>query len=459
MKKVLFILFVLIFASSASAAVYKWVDEQGVINFTDDLTKIPPDYRDKAEEVNVPRMKSPIPYRTPIGKVAAGAQSGETAAQAPPIAQTLTREGDFAIKLAEVLKVGRAASEAEAESMLATVGVAPKNGWIADYPVTPDIIGELQNAIGEAADSSRLAMKKGEAITAFQDLAAQQDLPVRVDTESQYAGVEPPGDYGEYSRPEVINNYYYDQGPPVVTYYPPPPDYSYLYAWVPSPFWCTGFFFPGFFVLRDFNIIVGDHHGHHHVITNHFRDPGSGRIFAIDATRRHDGRNFGDGDTPRGRGFNSADARNGAQSIFERSRERMGLGNTPMPKTDRGLTNRNPAHLRSDSGTEKQPYNKGINPPSFSGRNGNYGRPAIIDRKVSRIPGETGFRGMSARTFSGPDGTNRQNRMTYQRPLSGETQSFRPPPHGGGQHLGSSPVGGRGSSGFHGGVGSSVFGH
>lgn len=96
----------------------------------------------------------------------------------PPIAQTLIREGDFAVKLAEALKIGQAKSEAEAENMLASVGIAPKNGWIADYPVTPDVIGELQNAIVTAVDSGKLAMKKDEAMKTLQELTAQQGLPV-----------------------------------------------------------------------------------------------------------------------------------------------------------------------------------------------------------------------------------------------------------------------------------------
>ena len=39
MKKFLFILFIFIFASSASAAVYKWVDERGA-DSSDIITKI-----------------------------------------------------------------------------------------------------------------------------------------------------------------------------------------------------------------------------------------------------------------------------------------------------------------------------------------------------------------------------------------------------------------------------------
>jgi len=89
-----------------------------------------------------------------------------------PMEQSLLREGAFAMKLAEALKIGPAESEAEAESRLAQIGIAPRNGWIADYPVTPQVIGELQNAVGAAADSGKLAMKKDEAIKTFQGFIA-----------------------------------------------------------------------------------------------------------------------------------------------------------------------------------------------------------------------------------------------------------------------------------------------
>src|SRR4030043_2438966 len=98
--------------------------------------------------------------------IMANAQSGQTTG-APPVSQTLVREGDFAVKLADTLKIGKPESEEEAESMLVSVGIAPRNGWIADYPVTPDIIGELQNAIGDAAESNRLPMGRESAFEAF----------------------------------------------------------------------------------------------------------------------------------------------------------------------------------------------------------------------------------------------------------------------------------------------------
>ena len=386
MRKLLFILFIFIFASSASAAVYKWVDERGVVNFADDYSKVPPEYRNKVEEVSISKMGPSGPSQPPLGNIAVAAQSGETPTQAPPIAQTLIREGDFAIKLAEALKIGGAKSEAEAESMLVSVGISPKNGWIADYPVTPDIIGELQNAIGAAVDSGNLRMTKNEAITALQDLAARQGLPVRADTEGPYAGVEPPRDYGEYSRPEVINNYYYNQGPPIVTYYPPPWDYYYLYAWVPYPFWCSGFWFPGFFVLHDFDtIIIVNRRGHR--FTNHFFHPRWRRTVTIDPARRSTERPFrAASDHPRTGGYSSAEARTGASSIFERSHERARSGSSAMVRPDRG-PNGGSSPSRSGNKAERQTINKMEgNTPTFRGQSGDQTRPPVIDRRTTRSP-------------------------------------------------------------------------
>ena len=136
----------------------------------------------------------------------------EKGMQAPPIEQTLVREGFFAMKLADALKIGEVKSEGEAESRLASMGIAPRNGWIADYPLTLNIIGELENAIGAAADSGKIAMKRDEAIKVFQDLIR--------DIKSQYAGVKPPPGR---------------QPPPEPYYYPYPYPYPYLYYY-PYPY-------------------------------------------------------------------------------------------------------------------------------------------------------------------------------------------------------------------------------
>ena len=138
------------------------------------------------------------------------------------IERSFAREGLFAMNLAEALEIGPAKSEAEAESMLASLGIAPKNGWIADYPVTPDIIGELQNAIGAAADSGKIAMNKSEAIKVFEDLV--------IEIESQYSRVEPSPSGEPY---------------PETYYYPYPFYFRFLYPYPyydPYPYYYGGYY-------------------------------------------------------------------------------------------------------------------------------------------------------------------------------------------------------------------------
>jgi hypothetical protein len=140
----------------------------------------------------------------------------------PSTEQNLVREGFFALELAEALKVGPVKSEAEAENSLASMGIAPKNGWIADYPLTPDVITELQNAIRTAADSGKIAMNKDQALKVFEDLITN--------IENQYARVEPPPGKEPYPEP-----YYYSE--PYPYYYP------YLYPfYYPYPYYFGGYY-------------------------------------------------------------------------------------------------------------------------------------------------------------------------------------------------------------------------
>jgi hypothetical protein len=171
-----------------------------------------------------------------------------------PVEPTLVRQGDFALSLVEVLKLGTAFSEAQAQKMLDEVGISPKSGWISDYPMAPDIMGELQDATGRAADNGYLTMNRSEALNIFQDLATDYGLPTIPEySETSYSETPPPPGSYDYTDPAVINHYYYQSGPPVVTYFPPPSGYYNLYSWVPYPFWWGGFWFSGYFVLNDFH--------------------------------------------------------------------------------------------------------------------------------------------------------------------------------------------------------------
>src|SRR6185369_6124133 len=100
-------------------------------------------------------MMSMLLLMLPAGVVA---DANQMYAGAPSIAQQLVREGDFALKLGLAVQVGTPQDEVEAENLLTEVGVMPKNGWIADYPVTPDIIDEIYSAVREAAVSNKISL-------------------------------------------------------------------------------------------------------------------------------------------------------------------------------------------------------------------------------------------------------------------------------------------------------------
>lgn len=371
------------------------------------------------------------------------AQSEQAAAQAPPVAPALVREGDFAMKLVGALKIGTAQNEADAETMLGSSGIAPKNGWIADYPVTPDIIGELQKAVGTAADSQRLPMGKDEALKALQSVSAELDLSVMADTSGKYSENQPPTS-PKYTEPAVVENYYYNEGPPVVTYYPPPWDYYYLYGWVPYPFWCSGFFFPGFFVLRDFHrTVIFAHHAV--AVTNHVFDHRTRTVVVLDPVKRIRGSGFrAERDVSHTGGFNSAEARRGAASISERSLGRVRSGNGMTGTTGKGLSG-NVALPKSENRPEEKVFrNRESNTGTIHGRT------------------DTGTisRGTNGRTFNNPSNIERQNEMNSQKPSTGEGRISSSPSRGNQRSFSTPSMGSRGSSGeFHGGGGGHSFGH
>src|SRR5512135_3106756 len=281
----------------------------------------------------------------------------------PPLAQSLVREGTLAVNLANALKIGSPANEAEAESALTSAGIAPRNGWVGDYPVTPDVVIELRNAVGSAADSEGLSMSKEEALNVFDNVTKDYELPVSAEnagpTVSPITSPDPPD-------PTVMNNYYAQEGPPVVTYYAPPADYSYLYNYVPYPFWWLNAWFPGYYMLADFIFPLfgygswlhgywggygygygggygrygywggygynhwggydhGGHNGGHgghgdarYAASNHYRPPDGGATHRIDpANRAHGG--FNDGNRAGGQRWTNSSAQRSAGAIYNRS--------------------------------------------------------------------------------------------------------------------------------------------
>lgn len=291
------------------------------------------------------------------------AQSAKTAARVPPVSQSLVREGDLAVALTEYLEMGAAKSEEEAETMLRAFGVTPRNGWIADYPVTPDIVGELEKAVTEAAAGGRLGMEKNEALRAFRTATVEAGIPVIAEISDAYPDTEP-----QYAESSVVEDYYSSEGPPVVTYYPPPPDYVYLYAWVPCPFYSGPSFFPGFYILRDFDktVMINKRVV---VVTNHVTDPKTRRVALIDPARRGTGKDYlTTVDRSRMGRLPSTDTRKGAPPAFDRGQQRTESTRSPAQKGDeRGAVS--PGGRGAPSARSFQGNGKSFNPsPSLGGR-------------------------------------------------------------------------------------------
>jgi hypothetical protein len=262
------------------------------------------------------------------------AQTEQAKPSPPPIAQNLVREGDFAVKLQSALGLGTGADEVEAENRLGDAGISPRNGWIADYPVTPDIMGELQKSVSEAAEAGKIEMGTDEALKRLNDVATGASLSV-----SPYTGTKtheaPPEEVEKYPNPSEINSYYYSEGPPVVTYYAPPPDFYYLYNWVPYPFWWYGFWFPGFFILHDFHrtVFVG-----HRVcfVSNHFNDFRAHRVFRIDPVERFHGKTFAGIGMANRRGFIATGVPHSERRIFNGPRTWGGPGGRTLTRPGPG---------------------------------------------------------------------------------------------------------------------------
>jgi hypothetical protein len=322
----------------------------------------------------------------------------------PPVAQALVREGDFAVRLVEALGLGSQQDEEGAEAVLSSAQIAPGMGWVSDFPVTPEVMGDLQRTVAAAADTRRLPMEKDEALKNMRAASAELGIPVAVDTDpadASTANIGPEQGYGGNEDSAWVDRYYEDYGAPVITYYPPPEDYYDQYVWVPYPFWYSGYYFTGFYCLHDFNRVVVFRHARKFV-TNHRIDRRTGRVFLIDPAdsfrRRHPhawARSAGSAAALRG----SSTGTIGARSIRRgsgpaetttvspaRSGSAGGWVQTQAP-SERGRTVR-PSPLRGSFSRPALPESSPVVQPRDGGRE-NFRRDESFDR--SHGSGHSGF--------------------------------------------------------------------
>ena len=423
--------------------------------------------------------------------------TGQMSANNPPVGQPLIPEGVFAVQLVEALKLGQAQDEAQAESMLSAVGIEPKNGWIAGYPVTPPMIGEIEKGVAGAADAGKLGMGKEQALKAVGDMKARLGLSVTqgaaappatqvtaggqsastvaykyidkngfIHFTDQYESipkeyrnqveviretVQPPASGGAAGQntetqansylpnanPEVINNYYYDYGPPVVTYYAPPEPYYYLYAWVPYPFWYSGFFFPGFFVLHDFHRHVF-FHGHSCFVTNHVFNGATHRSFVVDPVNRSLRGSTGSNRLGSQQVFRSPAVQSSARTIAGLSQNRR--DSAPVSTGSRMART---APSASMAGLQRP---SGPNPGTFNGRVG------LTQRSNLRSSRVVQNRTFSPTAFGGRYFSSASPRV-FSTPSFSRGQSFSAPSYSGRSSFGGYRGGGGSFGGFHGGGG------
>jgi len=305
----------------------------------------------------------------------AGWVPAASAENGPPLSQPLVREGDLAMDLA--LDLGLSVeSEAEAESKLASMGIEPRNGWISDYPVTPDILSEIHDAVGDAADSGKLGMSKGEALALLTDISIDYGLSVRTTSDGSPPPVREAAVDPYYNDPSLINDYYTEYGPAVVTYYTPPWDYYSLYSWVPYPFWWSGIGFSGYFILNDFHrrvVVVKKRVGHPkhwrhkgrfeegkvRTVSNRVVDRNTGITARLDPVTRtidHGGRSVRNISNPRSRaGLESGDGRRDSAPVPEGSLGRPSRGNAGARGTAIPDRWNRPASKESEAGRELRP--------------------------------------------------------------------------------------------------------
>lgn len=242
----------------------------------------------------------------------------------PPIGPPLVREGTLAVHLQRALAAGSSDDEVEAESNLAALGIMPRNGWIADYPVTPDIIGELYKSVRNAATAGKLPMGAEEAQSRLAGVIEEMKLPVK----PADGGAPPRNVAPEPQAQGHLNDYYADEGPPIITYYAPPAAYYQMYTWVPYPFWWGGFWLSGFFILNDFHRTVFIEN-RAVFISNHFRDVRRHRVFRIDPYQRYRGHTY--------------------SGIGAHRRDSISTG---IPRSDRTIFNRK--HIREAPGGRRE---------------------------------------------------------------------------------------------------------
>jgi len=362
----------------------------------------------------------------------ASVNAQSSSSKPPPIEQPLVSEGEFAVEKATALKLNSPHDEAAAESSLAGINIAPRNGWISNYPMTPDIIAEVRESTARSASAGSLNISEADAAGIVDSVSTALNLPIKAadekynyessysstassSSEYQSSSAAAPAKVSEYEEPSVVEvpeeEYYDGYGPPIVTYYPPPWAYAYLYDWVPWPFWWGGLGFGGFFILGDF-----DRNDHHHRFTNHVTNA-NGTVSRVNAVTRSTGMGTQSSSTLAGASrstqgirLSSANAQADARTIMNRQAGSRAANTTSASTTPRNLDS--PGSLRNMGNTAgnmrnpvtaMQTMNRlaSTNRTQTIGQGAAWGAPSFSGRTFSTASPARSFSGSGLRSSGG----------------------------------------------------------
>jgi hypothetical protein len=193
------------------------------------------------------------------------------------IAPSVVLQGELAVHLAQALQLPEVADEDATDDTavraLTDRGIAPAQGWMTDYPVTPQIVAELRQTITDAASAGRLDMDPESAVSAFLEVIVELGLPQPEEPAPAYADSGTPVvGYAPACDPGMLDDYYVRYGLPYYTYCSPPVAYFYLYTWVPYRFIWHDHHHHGYFILKVVRVFPSHARPHHKYYKHRYSD-------------------------------------------------------------------------------------------------------------------------------------------------------------------------------------------
>ena len=196
--------------TNASADLYQWTDDSGVIHVVDESSQIPRAYREKVKVFESQKSRTP-PSSLPLS---------------PSRTYPLYSQGRFAQKLALDLGLIKNRGE-DAVGPLSGAGIRPSSGWHVNDELTVETVDEVTDSARRAADARRLSLSADGVEAIVQQAAASILPPPAPVAEQPREEPPPPQQIIIHETPPQIIEVERERVPvyipvPVVPYYPRP---------------------------------------------------------------------------------------------------------------------------------------------------------------------------------------------------------------------------------------------